>query len=81
MAATVSGSKIVTTNASPQLTSGLLTTLMSTAVENLTIAQLKTILDATKRLPGAVIRPASLARLSNRTTGRFYTVRFGAFLL
>lgn len=51
MAATVSNSKTVTTNVSPALTASTLTGLLAIAPENLTLAQLKTILDATKRGP------------------------------
>lgn len=51
MAATVSGSKTVTTSVSPQFTATVLTGLLAVAPEDLTIAQLKTLLDATKRTP------------------------------
>jgi hypothetical protein len=50
--ATVSGSKTVTTSVSPALTANLLTGLMATPVEQLTIAQLDQLKDATKRIVG-----------------------------
>jgi hypothetical protein len=40
MAATVSGSKTCNNSITPGLTASALTTLMSTAVENMTVAQL-----------------------------------------
>ena len=52
MAAVVSGSKTVTRDYSPALTGAALTTLLATAIENLTIAQLKQITDALARIPG-----------------------------
>lgn len=52
MAATVSGSKVVTQTVSPALTHTLLTNLMGVAPENFTIAQWNQILDATKRISG-----------------------------
>jgi hypothetical protein len=49
MAAVVSGSKTVTRSLSPALTATVLTNLLATAPENLTIAQLGQIFDGTKR--------------------------------
>jgi hypothetical protein len=51
MAASVSGSKTVTTNISPALTAGTLTTILATAPENMTVAQLDQLRDALKRVP------------------------------
>jgi hypothetical protein len=51
MAAVVTGSKTVVNNASPHLTGALLTTIMATAVENLTIAQWNQINSALSREP------------------------------
>ena len=50
MAATVSGSKTVSHSLSPALTATVLTNLLATAPENLTIAQLGQIVDGTKRV-------------------------------
>lgn len=50
MAATVSGSKTVTKTIAPHLSAAALTTLLETPVENLTIAQLETLVDATRRV-------------------------------
>jgi hypothetical protein len=51
MAATTSGTKTVTHALAPHLTAVLLTTLLATPLENLTIGQLGQICDALKRLP------------------------------
>jgi hypothetical protein len=50
MAATVSGSKTVTQNVATHLTAATLTTLLATAVENLTVAQLESLIDAMRRV-------------------------------
>lgn len=49
--ATVSNSATVTRGVSPALTAGALSALLAIPVEQLTIAQLDTLKDATKRLP------------------------------
>jgi hypothetical protein len=50
MAATTTGTKTVTRSLAPQLSAAMLTALMATALENLTIAQLNQIYDALKRV-------------------------------
>ncbi len=50
MAATTSGTKTVTRTVAPHLTAAMLTTLLATPIENLTVAQLEQLLDALKRL-------------------------------
>jgi hypothetical protein len=51
MAASVSGSKTVTQNASPILTATLLTTLLAIPVESLTVLQFNQIRDALRKTP------------------------------
>jgi hypothetical protein len=51
MAASVSGSKTVTTSVSPAMSATLLTSLLATAPEALTLAQLKILVQATQRGP------------------------------
>ena len=50
MAATVSGSKTLTTDYAPHLTAATLNTILATAVENLTKLQLKQLNDAIRRV-------------------------------
>jgi hypothetical protein len=49
MAATTSGTKTLTRALAPHLTAAVLTTLLATPIENLTIGQLHQIVDALKR--------------------------------
>jgi hypothetical protein len=49
--AVCTGSKTVTTNISPALTASVITNLLAIPVEQLTIAQLDALKDATKRVP------------------------------
>jgi hypothetical protein len=49
MAATITGSKTCTQGLAPHLSPSRLTTILATAVENLTIAQLRDLLDALHR--------------------------------
>jgi hypothetical protein len=65
MAATVSGSKTVNTDVSPQLTASTLTTVFATAPENLTVAQLRSLLDATARVFNGSVPTATLGSLFN----------------
>jgi hypothetical protein len=51
MAATTAGTKTVTHTLAPHLTASLLTTLLATPIETLTIAQFDEIADALKRIP------------------------------
>ena len=62
MAATVAGSKTVTLAVAPHLSAALLTSLLATPVENLTVAQLKQLNDAIRRvtrgaMPSSTIGP------------------------
>lgn len=50
MAASVSGSKTASKDASPALNAAVLTTLMGIAVENLKVSQLQQIVDALRRV-------------------------------
>ncbi len=52
MAATTSGTKTVTRTVAPHLTATMLTTLLATPIENLTVAQFDQLRDALKRLGG-----------------------------
>jgi hypothetical protein len=49
MAATVTGSKTCTQGLAPHLSPNRLTSILATAVENLTVAQLRDLLDALHR--------------------------------
>jgi hypothetical protein len=51
MAATTSGTKTVTHSLAPHLTAAMLTTLLATPIELLTVWQLSEICDALKRIP------------------------------
>jgi hypothetical protein len=51
MAASVTDSKTVTTDVSPALTASVLTSLLATAPENMTVGQLGQIQDAISRVP------------------------------
>lgn len=50
MAATTSGTKTVTNTLAPHLAAAMLTALLATPLENLTISQLNQIHDALKRI-------------------------------
>ena len=50
MAATTAGTKTVTNTLAPHLTAAMLTTILATPIENLTVAQFKLIRDALKRV-------------------------------
>lgn len=50
MAATTSGTKTVTHTVAPHLTAAILTTLLATPIENLTVAQFKELRDALRRV-------------------------------
>jgi hypothetical protein len=52
MAAAVTGSKTVTKDVAPTMTAAQLTTLLATAPENMTIAQVRTLHEALKRVSG-----------------------------
>jgi hypothetical protein len=52
MAATTSGTKTVTHALAPHLTAAILTTLLATPLENLTVGQLNEICDGLKRVMG-----------------------------
>ena len=58
MAATTSGTKTVTRMIAPHLTAAILTTLLATPIESLTVGQLDTIVDALRRCSGGE-NPAS----------------------
>jgi hypothetical protein len=51
MAAIVTGSKIVKNDLAPHLRATVLTAIMATAVENLTVAQVNQLCDALSRIP------------------------------
>jgi hypothetical protein len=52
LAAQVTSSKTVTRDVSPHATAAVLTALMATPVENLTVAQLQMLEDAVRKVPG-----------------------------
>jgi len=52
MAATTAGTKTVTQTLAPHLTAAILTGLLATPLESLTVAQFKLIYDALKRISG-----------------------------
>lgn len=52
MAATTSGTKTVTHTIAPHLSAATLTTLLATPIENLTVLQLRELIDALKRVQG-----------------------------
>jgi len=58
MAATTSGTKTVTHTIAPHLTAAILTTLLATPIESLTVGQLDAIVDALSRIAGGE-NPAS----------------------
>jgi len=51
MAATTSGTKTVTHALAPHLSAAMLTTLLATPIETLTVAQLEQLCDALSRIP------------------------------
>jgi hypothetical protein len=51
MAATTAGTKTVTHTIAPHLTAAILTTLLATPIENLTVGQLALICDSLTRMP------------------------------
>jgi hypothetical protein len=51
MAATTAGTKTVTHTLAPHLTASLLTTLLATPIETLTVGQFEELQDALKRIP------------------------------
>jgi hypothetical protein len=51
MAATTAGTKTVTHTLAPHLTAALLTTLLATPIETLTVGQFEELQDALKRIP------------------------------
>ncbi|MBV9772099.1 MAG: hypothetical protein JOZ32_21180 [Bryobacterales bacterium] len=63
MAATVTGSKTVTYNLAPHLSASTLTHLLATAPENLTVFQVKELLDAIERTPGGSNPGATLGSI------------------
>jgi len=52
LAAQVTGSKTVTRDVSPNATAAVLTALLATPVENLTVTQLQMLEDAVRKVPG-----------------------------
>jgi hypothetical protein len=51
MAATTSGTKTVTHSLAPHLTAAMLTAILATPIEKLTVGQLDQLCDALKRIP------------------------------
>jgi hypothetical protein len=52
MAAQVTGSKTVTQSVSPAATAAVLTALLATPIEDLTVAQLQLLEDTLRKVPG-----------------------------
>lgn len=65
MAATTAGTKTVTRTLAPHLTAAILTTLLATPIESLTVAQLKQIYDAIKRISGGTAPSRTIGSLLN----------------
>jgi hypothetical protein len=63
MAIVLTGTKTVTQGLSPALTAAVLTALLATPIEQLTVAQLKQLNDATKRIKGGHAPGAALGTL------------------
>ena len=63
MAATTDGTKTVTKAVAPHLSAATLTALLAQPVENLTVAQLVVLLDATHRVSGGGAPGATLGSL------------------
>jgi hypothetical protein len=63
MSASVSGSKTVVSNVAPHITGAQLTTLLSTAPENLKLSDLQTLIDAAHRVGGGSDSTKTLAQL------------------
>lgn len=65
MAATTSGTKTVTHALAPHLTAAILTTLLATPIETLTVLQLNEICDALNRLAGGKDPQRTIGSLLN----------------
>jgi hypothetical protein len=65
MAGSVSGSKTVVTSVAPHLSATLLTSLLATAPENLTVAQYGQLSDALARIPGGGTPSSTIGSLLN----------------
>jgi hypothetical protein len=65
MAATTSGTKTVTHTLAPHLTAALLTTLLATPIESLTVAQFQELRDALKRVQGGEDPARTIGSLFN----------------
>jgi len=63
MAATTSGTKTVSNAVAPHLSAATLTTLLGIAVESLTVAQLRQIMDAISRVKGGGVEGATIGSL------------------
>lgn len=63
MAATTSGTKTVTRTVAPHLTATILTTLLATPIENLTVAQFDQLRDTLKRIGGGRTPGATIGSL------------------
>ena len=63
MAAQVTGSKTVTKDISPNATAAVLTALLATPVENLTIQQLQLLEDVVRKVPGGHAPGATIGGL------------------
>jgi hypothetical protein len=65
MAATTSGTKTVTHTLAPHLTAAILTTLLATPIETLTVLQLNEICDALDRVMGGQDPTRTIGSLLN----------------
>jgi hypothetical protein len=63
MAAVVTGSKTVTVDVAPTVTAAVLTALMATAPENLTVGQLHLLYHASAKVPGGSNLAAALGAI------------------
>ena len=65
MAASVTGSKTVNNSAAPHLSASLLTTLLATAPENMTVAQVRQLVHALERVPQGGAESKTVGSLLN----------------
>lgn len=65
MAAQVTGSKTVTKDVSPNATAAVLTAMLATPIENLTILQFQMLADVLRKVPGGDAPGKSIGSLLN----------------
>lgn len=63
MAIVLTGTKTVNNHVAPHLSATVMTAILATPVENLTVAQVKQLVDALKRIPGGTNPGATLGTI------------------